>query len=98
MGDRIPLRHPSQSSASPFADLARSYPRPTVLNSGEKGEREGHPTWRGKKFEFSNVEFDLQSANIKVRRVPLGTGTGRARAFLRTGTRNGERCLPRLVH
>lgn len=27
---------------------------------------------RGKKFEFSNVEFDLQSANIKVRRVPHG--------------------------
>jgi len=66
-----------------------------VLNSGKNGKEEGHPGWRGKKFEFSNVEFDLQSANIKVRCMPLGNGKGQGLP------RNGdteERCLPRLVH
>lgn len=55
---------------------------PNVLPSSysvklrENEEREKHPARRGKKFEFSNVEFDLQSANIKVRRVPPGNGKG----------------------
>lgn len=80
--EKVTPRHRSRSSPVPFADsscllyyplrfsgvpLFMSILSPLMVKpSGDLSVREG------KKFEFSDVEFDLQSANIKVRRPDCG--------------------------
>jgi hypothetical protein len=57
--------------------------------SGEEDIPSPSLVLRGKKFEFSSVEFDLQSANIKVRPAPSGN-EGPVLATRTRTTRQGE--------
>ncbi|KYN33176.1 hypothetical protein ALC56_12509, partial [Trachymyrmex septentrionalis] len=72
------------------------YPRLTVLNSERTGR--GRNTQRGEERSLNFPTSSLTCRVLILKFVVCRPGTERARALLGTGTRNRERCLPRLVH